>query len=203
MNDSLAILQTTMIIAIFTILAFGSTARDVAVFSRVLQPKRAPAAAGDAGIQGTMPTPRKGSWKSLDAWLTPRFTIAPLPVADSDSDSGLNGNNGHARTSHTHAHNGNTHGSHSRSYATSTDTQRAAVGLSDHKPATGGLLAVSEGVWNTEPVVPGSRHLGEISLDDQPGVEMAATRRPPSSPPSPRSTEPGLSGYAAPPLDAE
>ena len=51
MNDSLAILQTTMIIAIFTILAFGSTARDVAVFSRVLQPKRAPAAAGDAGIQ--------------------------------------------------------------------------------------------------------------------------------------------------------
>merc|ERR1719424_2020858 len=124
MNDSLAILQTTMIIAIFTILAFGSTARDVAVFSRVLQPKRAPAAAGDAGIQGTMPTPRKGSWKSLDAWLTPRFTIAPLPVADSDSDSGLNGNNGHARTSHTH------------SYATSIDTQRAAVGLSDHKPAT-------------------------------------------------------------------
>ena len=90
-----------------------------------------------------MPTPRKGSWKSFDAWLTPRFTIAPLPVADSDSDSGLNGNNGHARTSHTHAHNGNTHGSHSRSYATSTDTQRAAVGLSDHKPATGGLLAVS------------------------------------------------------------
>jgi hypothetical protein len=51
MNDSLAILQTTMIIAIFTILAFGSTARDVAVFSRVLQPKRAPAAAGVAGIQ--------------------------------------------------------------------------------------------------------------------------------------------------------
>jgi hypothetical protein len=37
MNDSLAMLQTTMIIAIFTILAFGSTARDVAVFSRVLQ----------------------------------------------------------------------------------------------------------------------------------------------------------------------
>ena len=88
-----------------------------------------------------MPTPRTGSWKSLDAWLTPRFTIAP--VADSDSDSCLNGDNRHARTSHTHAHNGNTHGSHSRSYATSTDTQRAAVGLSDHKPATGGLLAVS------------------------------------------------------------
>ena len=36
-SDSLAILQTTLLVAVFTILAFGSTARDVAVFSRVLQ----------------------------------------------------------------------------------------------------------------------------------------------------------------------
>ena len=191
MNDSLAILQTTMLIAIFTILAFGSTARDVAVFSRVLQPKRAPAAAGDAGIQGTLPSPKTGWWKSLDAWLTPRLTI--VPVAESDSDSGLNGD------SHRHGGHRNNHSPN----ATSTDTRRGAVGLSGHRPATGGLLAVSEGVWNTEPVGPAPRELGKISLDDPPGVEMVSTRRPPSSlpsPPSPR-TDPGHLGYAAPPLE--
>ena len=140
MNDSLAMLQTTMIIAIFTILAFGSTARDVAVFSRVLQPKREPAAAGDAGIQGTIPTPKTGSWKSLDAWLTPRLTIAPL--AESDSDRFLNGDSGDLHLGHNGVgRNGHKHG-HSRSFATSTDTQRHAVGLSEPKPASGGLLAV-------------------------------------------------------------
>ena len=124
-------------------------------------------------------------------------------MADSDSDSALSGDSGRPRSGHSHNHNGHNHNGHSRSYATSTDTQRAAVGLAGHKPATGGLLAVNEGVWDTEPVVPEPHHLGEISLDGQPGVEMAATRRPPSSPPSPRSTDPGVSGYAAPPLDAE
>ena len=199
MNDSLAILQTTMLIAIFTILAFGSTARDVAIFSRVLQPKRAPAAAGIAGIQGTLPSPKTGRWKSLDAWLTPRLTI--VPVAESDSDSGHNGD------SHKHGGHSNNHSrihNHSPSHATSTDTRRGAVGLSGHRPAMGGLLAVSEGVWNTEPVGPSARELGEISLDDPPGVEMVATRWPPSSPPSPpspRSTGPGHPGYAAPLLE--
>ena len=188
-----------MLIAIFTILAFGSTARDVAIFSRVLQPKRAPAAAGIAGIQGTLPSPKTGRWKSLDAWLTPRLTI--VPVAESDSDSGHNGD------SHKHGGHSNNHSrihNHSPSHATSTDTRRGAVGLSGHRPAMGGLLAVSEGVWNTEPVGPSARELGEISLDDPPGVEMVATRWPPSSPPSPpspRSTGPGHPGYAAPLLE--
>ena len=183
-----------MLIAIFTILVFGSTARDVAVFSRVLQPKRASAAAGDAGIQGTLPTPKTGWWKSLDAWLTPRLTI--MPIAESDSDNGLNGGSDHA--SHSQCHSQCHSHSRSRSRVTSVDTRRGAVGLSGHRPATGGLLAISEGVWNTDSVGPGLRGLGEVSLADQPGVEMAATR-PPSSPPSPHSTNPGHPGYGAPP----
>jgi len=69
---------------------------------------------------------------------------------------------------------------------------------------------VDEGEWNTEPVVPATHQLGAGALGGGGGlemaIEMAATPRPPSSPPSPRSTDPGVSGvsgYAAPPLDAE
>ena len=57
---------------------------------------------------------------------------------------------------------------------------------------------MGEGEWNTEPVVPAALEAVE--------VEMAATPRPPSSPPSPRSTDPGVvgvSGYAPAALDAE
>jgi hypothetical protein len=39
--------------------------------SRVLQPKRAPANSGEAGIQGAKPFAHLSSWKKLDAWLTP------------------------------------------------------------------------------------------------------------------------------------
>ena len=163
-------------------------ARDVAVFTRVLQPKRAPAAAGDAGIQGTLATPKTGWWKSLDAWLVPRLTIVPTGGMGDSSDGALNGDRDRHRSGRSEAR------------STSTDTHRGSVGLSGHRPPTGGLLAVGEGAWNTDPVLEIARE-GEISLADQsPGLEMTSTRQPPSpfeSSPVGHRADPGHAGYAA------
>jgi len=59
LTDSLAILQATLLIAAFTILVFGSSARDVAVACRVMRTPESSHA----------PLVTSAQWERIDAWL--------------------------------------------------------------------------------------------------------------------------------------
>jgi len=126
-TDSLAILQATLLIAVFTIVAFGSPSRDVAVVCKVLQPKRSSTSQhGAGGIQGASSAPKYGWWRALDARLTPFLTVRSVHAADGAPP-----------------------------VASNESSLRAAVGLAAHKPAPHSLLqGQDDGGWNTESVVP-------------------------------------------------
>lgn len=153
-TDSLAILQATLIIAVFTIIAFGSPSRDVAVACKVLQAKRTSTAEGEEGIQGSTATPKVGGqygwWRALDAWLTPFLTVRSM------------------------------HASDSAPAIASNETLRAAVGLAAHKPAPHALLQAQEdGGWNTESVMaeePPSPRSADQPPQSEDSVEDAAER---------------------------